>query len=162
MNKIIYITTTLIFILIIGIGAIFLINQKNTINNLNSEITNLNAQLTKISDSHDKELATKIIIQTYNELIKAGQILSDEPVGLISKNMKIVSNSYTGEDQDVKNMLIKVQDYLDYRMYYLDLNTPFSERTKGKGDLSHYIEVIDSIDKCISKYALFDQIGLYE
>jgi hypothetical protein len=158
-----------VLLIIVGIESYSLINISSKVDTLNSSIEDLNLIMDKQKEEFDivarqehKELAEKIIIHTYLELNKAGSKKKGEPVGLIVSNMKLISSSYTGEDEDIKTMLYKVQDYLDYKMYEIGLMPEYEGNISEKEDFRYYITVTDYVRICISKYALFDKIGLYD
>lgn len=131
-----------VLIIIIGIESFLLINQKA---------------------EEDRLLAEKVIIQTYKELHKAGDKYAGEPVGHMVANMKVVSESYTGNDKDIEIMLFEVQDYLNYKMYSIGLMPNYEGDIEGNlRKLYAYDKANDFVDTCISKYALFDKIGLYD
>lgn len=169
MKKVIAIISISLLTIISCVEAGIILNQHNIIS---KQQTTLSEQGKKIQDQQEvmsktkeqehKKLAEKVIIQTYNEIMKAGSTPNSEPVGLIKENMKIIANSYNGDDVDIKNMLSQVQDYLDYRMYKVGLMPEYKGYSKEKDGFGYYSKVKDSVSTCISKYALFDKVGLYK
>lgn len=172
MKKALVIILICFLIICIGVELGIIINQQNIITTQQDEISNYIAkieeqekQLNEINDQKHEELAEKVIIQIYHELVKAGSKKDNEPVGLIKENVEIVSDSYSGNDKDIKDMLEKVKGYINFGMDTWHKISRMTEEEKKKfnsDSFDYYMTAKSAVDKCISKYALFDKIGLYE
>lgn len=155
----------IILIILLFIGLVvetsFLLIQNSKIENYQKEIMDLEVSLESINNDKHQILAEKVIIQTYEEMKKAGALYKGDSTGLIIVNMEIISNAYTGNDEDIIRMLEEVLDYLNFKMYEGGYSQDYTG-DKDRNSLFAYGNTKKYVEICISKYALFDQIGLYD
>lgn len=188
--KKVLISIIVLFVIVAGIATYFVVVQNNQISTLNKDIDGLNLvikdleqknsimeqELESSKNEQDEKLAKKVITQSYNQFIEAGSFSRKEFEANVDKyfseyyvlnhNMEIISNSYNnGIDADVKNMLNAINKYLD-TMWIGELEYEAMTDTEksdywGTNLVNGYKSTI-AINNCISKYALFDEIGLKE
>ena len=79
------------------------------------------------------------------------------------ETLQYIYNSYTGNDADIKDMLLKLNQYINY-IY----DNRLSLKNMSESELSAYDETNTknysnaqaAINKCISRFALYDKTGL--
>jgi len=162
MKKIIIASVMILMVLAIGIETFTIIKQKQSIEVLNEKIS-------EMKNDTDKKLAEKVIIHAYKEFKKAGNLLPDGSVdylialSTIHSNFELVKNSYNGSDNDITNMLNLAYDYLDYVHSLVLKFDSLSTNEKNEAWLKSfdkYSAADKALNSCISKYALFDKVGL--
>lgn len=156
-----------LLIVIVGIETVFIINQHSIINQQTKTIDSQKSSINAMKEKEHTKLAEKVITHTYNEFQKTEKLsISRREVVIIDSNIDIISDSYSGDDADIKDMLTKVKKYISYtRLNYSKIYP--SEETDEINEymtqsISMQIDANKAVDICISKYALFDKIGLYK
>lgn len=92
---------TVLCIVICIAGAYYIVDFKNAIDEQKviisdneNKIKLLEEQIETYQEIEHKELAEKVIVETYNQLTGAGSIKDEEPIGNIIENVEIIKNSY--------------------------------------------------------------------
>ena len=144
--------------------------------NLQQQNDDLKLQTEDSKNKQDEILAEKVITQSYKQFNEAGSFSRKDFETNIDNyfseyyafyhNMGIVSNSYNnGKDADVKHMLNAINEYLDTiwigELEY-DAMTDAEKSDYWGTKLINGVNASATINNCISKYALFDEIGLKE
>ena len=168
MKKVIHIISIGLLVIAVLTEACLLFNQSNKISSLKNSLATINVKYEDLQDDKNRELSEKVIIETYNQQNKAGKLRSKDDMYIfdildLRDNMKIISESYTGDDQDIRDMLGKVNIYLNHIWdNRLDIESMSKdERSKYNNQhIKNYRDANEAVNKCISKYALFDKVGL--
>lgn len=182
MKKIFSIIFISLLAIIVCAEGYFLYNQysqinklSNSLSSLNSKYIELNGKYVEISgqyedqkNNEDEKLAEKVITEAYNQQKKAGSLRPIDNMYLLDiqtlrENMELIGNSYSGNDSDIKDMLEKIKKYLDYTSANEYKVVKMSKDDQNKyynQSMDYYSSAKNAVRKCISKYALFDKIGL--
>lgn len=158
----------------ISIETTILIMQSGKINDLEAANTNLSQEVNKNkekiaeeSQNAQKEIPLEVITATYKEFSKFKELNKADikyymKIFDIKDKLNVIFESYTGNDTDIKDMIEAINKYVDNAL---------TERLIPKEDedakLYNYKQAVllydaanKAINKCISKYALFDKVGL--
>ncbi|PKL00082.1 MAG: hypothetical protein CVV56_08180 [Tenericutes bacterium HGW-Tenericutes-1] len=164
-----------LLIVVIGAESYFLINKDQKIKRMNDEAINVvnefeiqKQKYDSLLNNESKELAEKVIIHSYQVYSDAGILTKNDNTYIfrvleLQSNMKIISNSYSGDDKDIKDMLVKIQKMLDFTFdnrFNIEKMSDDEKSTYFNKSLDLYVQAGEALDICISKYALFDRVGL--